>query len=321
MTKRPRAVVTGGAGFLGAHICERLLHDGYSVVCIDNLTTGTAQNIAQFDEVGPFKFVNADVTDHILLDGKVDAILHFASPASPATYRNIPIETLRTGANGTLHTLDMARDKGARYLLASTSEVYGDPQIHPQPETYVGHVDPIGERSCYDEAKRFAEAASMAYRSSGVSTAIVRIFNTYGPRMRPDDGRVVPTFVYQALQGEPIPVSGNGLQTRSLQYVDDCIEGCIRLLHSSHSGPVNIGNVQELSILALASLVRDLAGSDSEIVHVPRTAGDPQVRRPDISLAMELLDWAPVIELEQGLARTIDWFRRSLKPDTGKPPR
>ena len=307
---RPRAVVTGGAGFLGSHLCERLLHDGYQVVCLDNLCTGSAANVAGLAEVGPFRLVRADVTDRVPVVGAVDAVLHFASPASPVDYLRMPIETLRVGSVGTLHALDLAREKQARFLLASTSEAYGDPQVHPQPESYWGHVNPVGPRGVYDEAKRFAEAATMAYRRSrGVDTAIVRIFNTHGPRMRPDDGRAVPTFIRQALAGEPLTVAGNGGQTRSIQYVDDLVEGCMRLLGSRLAGPVNIGNPQEASITELAALVRSLTGAAVPVVHVPRPEDDPTVRRPDITLAREALGWAPRVDLAEGLRRTIAWFR------------
>jgi dTDP-glucose 4,6-dehydratase len=309
----PRAVVTGGAGFLGSHLCERLLHEGYAVLCLDDLSTGRATNVAHLAGVGPFRLVQTDVTGTVHVEGDVDAVLHFASPASPIDYLRMPIETLRVGSVGTLHALDLAREKGARFLLASTSETYGDPLVHPQPETYWGHVNPVGPRGVYDEAKRFAEAATMAYRRSrGVDTAIVRIFNTHGPRMRPDDGRAVPTFVQQALAGEPLTVAGDGRQTRSIQYVDDLVEGCLRLLHSTLAGPVNIGNPQEVSIAELAGLVRDLTGSTSPVVHVPRPEDDPTVRRPDITLAREQLGWAPGVDLADGLRRTIAWFRTGL---------
>lgn len=307
---RPRAVVTGGAGFLGSHLCERLLRDGYEVVCLDNLCTGSAANVAHLAELGPFRLVRADVTDRVPIIGGIDAVLHFASPASPVDYLRMPVETLRVGSAGTLHALDLAQEKGARFLLASTSETYGDPQVHPQPESYWGHVNPVGPRGVYDEAKRFAEAATMAYRRArGVDTAIVRIFNTHGPRMRPDDGRAVPTFVRQALAGEPLTVAGDGRQTRSIQYVDDLVEGCVRLLGSALPGPVNIGNPHEVSIAELATLVRELTASASRVVAVPRPQDDPTVRRPDITLAREALGWEPAVDLADGLRRTIDWFR------------
>ena len=310
---RPQAVVTGGAGFLGSHLSERLLHDGYSVLCLDDFSTGSPANVAHLTEIGPFRLVRADVTDFVHVVGDVDVVLHFASPASPIDYLRMPIETLKVGSIGTLHTLGLAKEKKARFLLASTSEAYGDPQVHPQPESYWGHVNPVGPRGVYDEAKRFAEAITMAYRrSQGVDTAIVRIFNTHGPRMRPDDGRAVPTFIRQALRDEPITVAGDGSQTRSIQYVDDLVEGCMRLLHSQQSGPVNIGNPHEVSMTDLALLVRDLVDSASPLRHVPRPEDDPTVRRPDISLARAVLGWEPKVDLADGLRRTIDWFRTTL---------
>jgi dTDP-glucose 4,6-dehydratase len=310
---RPRAVVTGGAGFLGSHLCERLLHEGYAVLCLDDLSTGRGGNVAHLAGTGLFRLVETDVTEPVHLDGEVDAVLHFASPASPIDYLRLPLETLRVGSIGTLHALDLAKQKGARFLLASTSEAYGDPQVHPQPESYWGHVNPVGPRGVYDEAKRFAEAATMAYRRArAVDTAIVRIFNTHGPRMRRDDGRAVPTFVRQALAGAPLTVAGDGRQTRSIQYVDDLVEGCLRMLRSTLAGPVNIGNPQEVSITELAELVRDLTGSTSAVVHVPRPEDDPTVRRPDITLAREALGWTPQVELAEGLRRTIAWFRDGL---------
>ncbi len=308
--RRPRAVVTGGAGFLGSHLCERLLDDGYDVVCLDNFLTGTPANVADLLERGDFRLIRADVTDYVHVPGDVDVVLHFASPASPIDYLQLPIETLKVGSIGTLHTLGLAREKGARYLLASTSETYGDPQVHPQPETYWGHVNPVGPRGVYDEAKRFAEAMTVAYRSyHRVDTAIVRIFNTFGPRMRPNDGRAIPTFIRQALAGEPLTVAGDGTQTRSVCYVDDLIDGAVRLLRSALAGPVNIGNPHEMSVLALAELVRDVVGSDSPIEFVPRPQDDPGVRQPDISLARTELGWSPVVPVEEGLARTVKWFR------------
>jgi dTDP-glucose 4,6-dehydratase len=310
---RPRAVVTGGAGFLGSHLSERLLHDGYAVLCLDDFSTGSPANVAHLAEVGPFRLVRANVTDFVHVVGGVDVVLHFASPASPVDYLRMPIETLKVGSIGTLHTLGLAKEKKARFLLASTSEAYGDPQVHPQPESYWGHVNPVGPRGVYDEAKRFAEAMTMAYRrAQGVDTAIVRIFNTHGPRMRPDDGRAVPTFIRQALLGEPITVSGDGGQTRSIQYVDDLVEGCVRLLHSREAGPVNIGNPHEVSMTDLALLVRNLAGSASPLEYVARPEDDPTVRRPDISLARAVLGWEPKVDLTDGLSRTIDWFRTVL---------
>jgi dTDP-glucose 4,6-dehydratase len=311
--RRPRAVVTGGAGFLGSHLCERLLDEGYEVLCLDNFVTGEAGNVAHLVQRGPFRLIRSDVTDFVHVGGPVDAVLHFASPASPMDYLQLPIQTLKVGSIGTLHTLGLAREKHARYLLASTSEAYGDPQIHPQPETYWGHVNPVGPRGVYDEAKRFAEAMTMAYRRShGVDTAIVRIFNTHGPRMRPHDGRAVPTFIRQSLTGEPITVAGDGSQTRSIQYVDDLVEGCFRLLQSSHSGPINIGNPSEITIQKLAETIRNLVGSPSEIAFVTRPQDDPTVRQPDIALARRVLGWEPTVNLDDGLKRTIEWFRAHL---------
>jgi dTDP-glucose 4,6-dehydratase len=316
---RLRAVVTGGAGFLGSHLCERLLSEGYEVICIDDFCTGTPANVAHLLEMDvPFRLIRADVTDQVHVSGPVDAVLHFASPASPIDYLHLPIETLKVGSIGTLNTLELARQKAARYLLASTSETYGDPQVHPQPETYWGHVNPVGPRGVYDEAKRFAEAMTMAYRRyHRVDTAIVRIFNTHGPRMRPDDGRAVPTFICQALLEQPITVAGDGSQTRAIQYVDDLVEGVWLLLKSGHSGPVNIGNPCEVSVLELAELVRDLAGSASPIVWVPRPEDDPTVRQPDIAAARRILGWEPRVSLVEGLMRTIEHFRRRLAPDRG----
>jgi dTDP-glucose 4,6-dehydratase len=308
---RPRAVVTGGAGFLGSHLCERLLDEGYEVLCLDDLSTGSEDNVDHLRRPGvPFTLVRVDVTGHLQVPGPVDAVLHFASPASPRDYLLRPIETLKVGSLGTLRSLGLARAKGARYVLASTSEAYGDPQVHPQPESYWGHVNPVGPRGVYDEAKRFAEATTMAYRRChGVDTGIVRIFNTYGPRMRLDDGRAVPAFICEALRGEPLTVAGDGSQTRSLQYVDDLVEGVWRLLRSDAPGPVNIGNPQELSVRELAETIRDLVGSTSPLTSVPRPEDDPSVRRPDITLARSLLGWDPVVPLEEGLKRTIEHVR------------
>ncbi|OON82742.1 UDP-glucuronic acid decarboxylase family protein [Streptomyces tsukubensis] len=313
MARRRRAVVTGGAGFLGAHLCRRLLAEDFAVVCLDNLSTGLTDNVSQLLELDTFEFVQADVTTGVRIGGPVDVVLHFASPASPTAYLTMPVETLEVGSVGTLNALELARRNQARFVLASTSEVYGDPQVNPQPETYWGNVNPVGPRGVYDEAKRFAEASAMAYRRSHeIDTAIVRIFNTYGPRMRPDDGRAVPTFVRQALLGEPLTVTGDGLQTRSLCYVDDLVEGIFRVVLSDLPGPVNLGNPQELTVVDLARRVIEVTGSLSGIVPVPRPADDPMVRRPDISLARTALGWEPRIDLTEGLRSTIAWFRRNL---------
>jgi dTDP-glucose 4,6-dehydratase len=310
---RERVVVTGGAGFLGSHLCERLLADGFEVLCLDNFLTGGAANVDHLRELGPFRMIRCDVTDYVHVAGPVGYVCHFASPASPIDYLQLPIETLKVGSTGTLHTLGLAKEKGARFLLASTSETYGDPQIHPQPETYWGHVNPVGPRGVYDEAKRFAEAMTMAYRRAhGVDTAIVRIFNTFGPRMRPMDGRAIPTFIRQALRDEPVTVAGDGLQTRSVCYVDDLIEGIGRLLRSDLPGPVNIGNPYELTVRELAERIIALTGSASEIAYVPRPEDDPTVRQPDITLARAALGWEPKVDLDDGLKRTIAWFRETL---------
>jgi dTDP-glucose 4,6-dehydratase len=303
---RPRAVVTGGAGFLGSHLCERLLIDGWSVLCLDDLSTGSATNVAHLADVGPFELVRTDVTDVVRVEGPVEAVLHFASPASPFDYLRLPIETLRVGSVGTLHALDLAEGKQARFLLASTSEAYGDPQVHPQPESYWGHVNPVGPRGVYDEAKRFAEATTMAYRRArGVDTAIVRIFNTYGPRMRPHDGRAIPTFLRQALEGKPVTVFGDGSQTRSFCYVEDLIRGIVLLAESDEHLPVNLGNPDEKTLLELAEVILRLTGSSSEIVYEALPVDDPQVRQPDITRAQQILGWEPQISLEEGLRKTI----------------
>jgi dTDP-glucose 4,6-dehydratase len=307
-----RVVVTGGAGFLGSHLCERLLRRGSEVVVLDNLLTGSMDNVAHLLSNPGFSFHRRDVTEYLDVEGPVDAVLHFASPASPVDYALMPIQTIKVGTLGTHKALGLAMAKGARFLLASTSEVYGDPEVHPQPETYWGHVNPIGPRSIYDEAKRAAEAFTMAYHNHhGVDTRIVRIFNTYGPRMRRNDGRAVPAFVTQALAGQPITVFGDGSQTRSLCYVDDLIEGIERLLLSDRQLPVNIGNPSEITMLELARTVRDLCGSSSEIVFEPLPVDDPRRRRPDIGVAREMLNWEPRIPLADGLARTIAWWRKS----------
>ncbi len=306
-----RVVVTGGAGFLGSHLCEQLLADGCDVVAIDNFLTGSPGNVEPLLADERFRLIRADITDYLHVPGPVDQILHFASPASPTDYLKLPIETLKVGSIGTLHALGLAKEKGARFLLASTSETYGDPQVHPQPETYWGHVNPVGPRGVYDEAKRYAEALTMAYRRAhGVDTVILRIFNTYGERMRPNDGRAIPTFIRQALAGEPLTVAGDGAQTRSVCHVDDLVTGVLKLLRSELVGPLNIGNPFELTVLALAQRIIALAGSASEIRFIPRPEDDPSVRQPDITLARIELGWEPQVSLDDGLSRTIDWFRR-----------
>jgi dTDP-glucose 4,6-dehydratase len=305
-----RVLVTGAAGFLGSHLCERLLHDGHNIVGVDNFLTGRPENLTPLLQTGRFTFLQHDVTNFIDIEGPLDAVLHFASPASPIDYLELPIQTLKVGSLGTHKTLGLAKAKGARYLLASTSEVYGDPLINPQPESYWGNVNPVGPRGVYDEAKRFAEALAMAYhRVHGLDVKIVRIFNTHGPRMRPHDGRVVSNFVRQALEGEPLTVYGDGSQTRSFCYVDDEVEGIHRLLVSDHVGPMNIGNPHELTVRELAETVIDLTGSGSRIEMRPLPQDDPRVRRPDITLARKVLGWEPKIPLREGLARTIDYFR------------
>lgn len=305
-----RVVITGGAGFLGSHLSERFLADGCSVVCLDNFSTGSPENVAHLLENPAFRLVRCDVSEYQDVSGPVDAVLHFACPASPVDYLKLPLETLKVGSAGTLHALGLAREKGARFLVASTSEVYGDPLVHPQGEDYWGNVNPVGPRAVYDESKRFSEALTVAYRKAhGVDAKIVRIFNTYGPRMRRSDGRAIPTFVAQALQGAPITVAGDGSQTRSVCYVDDLIEGIVRMLRSAHSGPVNLGNPAELSMLDLAETIRRMTRSESEITFVPRPQDDPTVRQPRIDLAGELLGWKPEVGLADGLERTIAWFR------------
>ena len=307
-----RIVVTGGAGFLGSHICETLIGRGDEVVAIDNLLTGSIDNVSHlFGEKG-FVFVEHDVTNFVHVSGPVDAVMHFASPASPVDYLEHPIKTLKVGSLGTHKTLGLAKDKGARYMLASTSEVYGDPKVHPQTEDYWGHVNPVGPRGVYDEAKRFAEAMAMAYhRYHGVDVRIVRIFNTYGPGMRPSDGRVVSNFLVQALDGKPLTVYGDGSQTRSFCYVDDEVGGILALLDSDHVGPVNIGNPNEFTVLELAQRVLEVTGSSSEIVYEPLPVDDPTQRQPDISLARRVLGWEPRVPLEEGLRNTAAWFGRA----------
>jgi dTDP-glucose 4,6-dehydratase len=306
-----RAVVTGGAGFLGSHLCDLLLEKGWEVLCLDNLVTGSDSNVSHLLSHPRFRFVRQDVTRYIEVPGPVDAVLHFASPASPPDYLRLPIQTMKVGALGTHNALGLALAKKAKFLLASTSECYGDPEVSPQPETYWGRVNPIGPRGVYDEAKRFAEALTMAYhRSHGVNTRIMRIFNTYGPRMRLNDGRALPNFLYQALSGEPITVYGDGKQTRSFCYVSDLLDGIYRLLESEEHEPVNIGNPHEITILEFAERVRALVGASAPIVFRPLPQDDPKQRCPDIGKARRLLHWEPKVNLEQGLKLTYDYFRQ-----------
>ena len=305
-----RIVVTGGAGFIGSHLCETLLARDHEVVCVDNLVTGDIANIEGFQTHERFTFIQHDITHPIDIDGQVDRVLNFASPASPIDFKRLAIEILQVGSMGTLNALNLAREKGAAFLTASTSEAYGDPKVHPQPETYWGNVNPVGIRGCYDESKRFSEALCMAYhRTHGVNTHIVRIFNTYGPRMRPNDGRAIPAFISQALNNEPITVFGDGSQTRSFQYVDDLVKGILLLVESDEHYPVNIGNPGEYTILQLAEAIIEITGSKSEIVYRPLPQDDPKLRRPDITKAKELLSWEPKIGLTEGLTQTIDWFK------------
>lgn len=313
MSRPPRTLITGGAGFIGSHLCERFLAEGHEVICMDNFITGSPDNIAHLIGHERFRFIHHDVTNFIYVEGPLDYVLHFASPASPVDYLKYPIQTLKVGALGTHKALGLAKAKGARFLLASTSEVYGDPLVHPQPEDYWGNVNPVGLRGVYDEAKRFAEAMTMAYhRYHGVDVCIVRIFNTYGPRMRLDDGRALPTFMTQALRGEPITVYGDGSQTRSFQYIDDLVEGIYRLLISDYVGPVNIGNPEEISIWEFAKEIVELTGSNSEIIFKPLPADDPKVRQPDISLARRVLGWEPKVNRREGLQRTLEYFKQRL---------
>jgi dTDP-glucose 4,6-dehydratase len=301
-----RIVVTGGTGFVGSHLVDALLARGAEVVAVDNNVTGTPANVAHLADEPRFTLVEADVSESLPVDGRVDAVLHFASPASPVDFARIPIEILRVGSQGTQNCLDLAEAHGARFLLASTSEVYGDPQVHPQPETYFGNVNPIGARSVYDEAKRYGEALTMAYhRFRGVDTAIVRIFNTYGPRMRPDDGRAIPNFIAQALRGEPITLYGDGSQTRSICYVSDLVDGILRLLDSGLTGPMNCGTEHEMSMTQLAETIRELVGSRSDLVFAPLPENDPLLRRPDLTVIRRELGYEPVVTPAEGLARTI----------------
>ena len=310
-----RVLITGAAGFLGSHLVDRFLRDGHAVVGMDNFITGSKDNLQHLDACADFEFLEQDVSQFIEVAGELDGILHFASPASPIDYLQLPIQTLKVGSLGTHNALGLAKAKGARFFLASTSEVYGDPSVHPQPETYWGNVNPIGPRGVYDEAKRFAEAMTMAYhRYHGLDTRIVRIFNTYGPRMRPGDGRVVSNFIVQALQGTPLTVYGDGSQTRSFCYVDDLIEGIYRLFQDGSADPVNIGNDGEFTVSELAEMVVGLVGGDSKIVMEPLPVDDPRQRRPDLSVAKRMLGWGPTVSLKEGLGKTIDYFREVVAP-------
>ncbi|MDD5687459.1 MAG: SDR family oxidoreductase [Elusimicrobia bacterium] len=308
-----KILITGGSGFVGSHLCDRFINDGHHVVCIDNLLTGSLKNIAHLRKTKKFKFVKHDVTKFIKINGSIDAILHFASPASPIDYEKLPIQTLKVGSLGTHNVLGLAREKKAKFLLASTSEVYGDPLVHPQREDYWGNVNPIGPRGVYDEAKRFAEAITMAYhRVHKIDTKIIRIFNTFGERMRLNDGRVVPNFISEALRGKPLTIYGTGEQTRSFCYVSDMVEGICRLLNSSQNEPVNIGNPDEYSILEFAKIILKLTGSKSKIVFRKLPIDDPKVRQPNISKAKKILKWYPKVFLEEGLERTIKWFQKKV---------
>lgn len=308
------AVVAGGAGFLGSHLCDKLLNNGFKVICIDNLITGNTDNISHLAGNDNFSFIKHDITNYIFIPGEVDYILHFSSPASPIDYLHLPIQTLKVGSLGTHKVLGLAKEKGATFLLASTSEVYGDPEIHPQNEDYWGNVNPIGPRGVYDEAKRFAEALTMAYhRYHGVDTRIARIFNTYGPRMRPNDGRALPTFIDQSLKGKDITVFGDGLQTRSFCFVSDQIEGLYRLLISNETGPVNIGNPDEITVSQLATEIIELTKSSSKIVYKDLPVDDPKVRQPDISKAIKVLGWKPKVTRLEGLKLTINYFKEIIQ--------
>ncbi len=310
-----RFVISGAAGFIGSHLCDRLLEDGHAVVAVDNLLTGSMANLEHLEGHPAFRFILQDVCEPLELEGPVDGVLHLASPASPKDYLEHPIETLEVGSRGTQQMLELARRHQARFLLTSTSECYGDPLVHPQPESYWGNVNPVGPRSCYDEAKRFAEALTMAYRRVyGLRTSIARIFNTYGPRMKLDDGRVVPAFLDQALRGAPLTVYGDGSQTRSFCYVSDMVEGLVRLLFSDEPGPINLGNPTELTVLEFAQRILELTGSESRIEFLPLPEDDPKRRRPDITKARERLGWEPQVSLEEGLRRTIAWFRAHPAP-------
>jgi dTDP-glucose 4,6-dehydratase len=319
LTGMARAVVTGGCGFLGSHVCRRLITEGWEVVCLDSLSTGNPDNITDLLAHEGFEFERRDVTKDLTVAGTIDWVLHFASPASPIDYLSHPIDTLKVGSLGTLHALRLAKEKGAGMLLASTSEVYGDPQVHPQPESYWGNVNPIGPRGVYDEAKRFAESLTMAYhKEHGIPVRIVRIFNTFGEGMRRDDGRAVPTFISQALDNRALTVHGDGSQTRSLCYVDDLIEGIWRFVATDFPGPLNLGNDGEVTVLELAELIRTLTGSSAGIEHLDRPVDDPEVRRPDLSLAREKLNWEPAVPLAEGLSRMITWAKRAWSSDQDK---
>src|SRR6059036_1751314 len=309
-----RILITGGAGFIGSHLCERFLAEGDDVICMDNFLTGTPDNVAHLFVDRRFTFIQQDVTTYIYVKGPVDAILHFASPASPVDYLELPIQTLKVGSLGTHKALGLAKEKRARFLLASTSDVYGDPLVHPQKEDYWGNVNPVGPRGVYEEAKRFAEAITMAYhRTHGVDTRIARIFNCFDPRMQGDDGRAIPAFISQALASRPLTVFGDGSQTRSFQYIADLIDGLWRLMRASVNDPVNLGNPQEMTLLDLAKRILRLTGATSEIVFRPLPTDDPKVRQPDIGRARALLGWEPRVEVDEGLRLTIDWFRRRLR--------
>jgi dTDP-glucose 4,6-dehydratase len=317
---KKRALVTGGAGFLGSHLCERLLSEGYHVVCMDNLRTGSLENVAHLEGETHFEYIDHDVTSHINVAGELDEIYHFASPASPKDFRRIPIPILKAGALGTYNSLGLALAKEARLMLASSSEVYGDPLVHPQREDYWGNVNPVGVRGVYDEAKRYAEAITMAYhRHHNVDTRIVRIFNTYGPRMRVDDGRMVPNFIQQALLGRPLTVYGEGTQSRSVQYVNDLIDGTLRLMKSPEDRPVNIGNPVEYSVRQVAEMILEIAGSRSGIVYEPLPEDDPKQRRPDITRARGALGWEPRVPAKEGLKLTFEWFGQRLNPSEAAP--
>lgn len=306
-------LITGGAGFIGSHLSERLLADGNKVIVVDNLVTGRAENISHLLDNPNFKFIRHNISEHLDLDGKLDWVMHLASPASPVDFEKLAIPILKVGSLGTHNALGLALEKGAKFFLASTSEVYGDPEVHPQPESYLGNVNPIGPRGVYDESKRFAEAITMAYhRKHGIDTRIVRIFNTYGPRMRTDDGRVVCSLISQAVANEPLTIFGDGSQTRSFQYVDDLVEGFIRLMKVDFNEPVNIGNPNEFTVLELAELIKSITGSSSELKFMPLPQDDPKRRRPDISRASKLLDWKPKIELKEGLLISLDYFKEAL---------